>query len=221
MDFLKKFKKSMDIPSTPTAPKIGRMELPEVESPVIGRSSRLSYDDEVASNRYPSPGSPLSSTPRRRTGSVVSRSATPQCAHRSAVATPELFAPTPKWVAARTLLDQDWSSCPTPDPQLLKERSRVLSAQSPPPRASSSRYYERTTESPEDLKKKLRSATPQHHPRASSSCAKIVETPRPESAKRPIKGILKSGMVVTKLPSCAHRSLILSSSPKVSTFRDD
>ncbi|KAI0695293.1 hypothetical protein BC835DRAFT_1306059 [Cytidiella melzeri] len=202
MDFLKKLRKnSVDLPSTPTAPKLGRIPLPEVLSPAVsGSPLPLHEDDEdvVVLPRYPSPSSPLSPTPRRRTGSVVSRSTTPMYIARSttpAQPTPSpVYAPTPKWQTQRTLLDHDWASCsPTPDPHVLKERSRTLSTQSPVPRASSSRYhYERNTESPEDLKKKLHSATPQPPLRSSSRYSRRTETPDIDSVKRPLKGILKT-----------------------------
>jgi len=199
MDFFKKFKKSVDVPSTPTAPKMGRIPLPEINSPLAARCmSSLPDDDVLVVDRYTTPASPLSSTSRKRAGSVVSRTTMPHCMARATTPvypppSPELFAPTPKWKTQRTLLDQDWSSAsPTPDPYVLKERSRTLSTQSPMPRASSSRHYERVSESPEDLKKKLRSMTPQPQPRASSRYSRKVETPSTDSEKKPLKGILKT-----------------------------
>ncbi|KAI0086948.1 hypothetical protein BDY19DRAFT_995381 [Irpex rosettiformis] len=209
MDFLRKLRRSsVDVPSTPTAPKIGRIPLPEINSPVVAKSLLAHADEDViAVDRYPSPSSPLSHTPRHRTGSIVSRSTTPLYMARSTTPShptpsPELYAPTPKWQNQRTLLDHDWSSCsPTPDPQSLKERSHTLYTPSPVPRASSSRHqYDRhDTESPEDLKKHLkhRSASqvqPPPPPRSSSRYSKraSVETPDVESVKRPLKGILKT-----------------------------
>jgi hypothetical protein len=203
MDFLRKLRKnSVDLPSTPTAPKIGRIPLPEITSPVAAGSPLPLEDGEVIMvDRRPSPASPLSPMPRRRTGSVVSRSTTPIYLARSVTPahptpSPPLHAPTPKWQSQRTLLDHDWASCsPTPDPHVLKERSRALSTHSPVPRASSSRHqYERNTESPEDLKKKLHSSTPQPQHRSSSRYSKRTETPDVDAAKRPKKGILKTGM---------------------------
>lgn len=212
MDFLRKLRRSsVDVPSTPTAPRMGRIPLPD--SPVVSRSPLA--EDEIVVDRYPSPSSPLSPNPRKRSGSIVSRSTTPIYIARSTTPahhhhshlgtpSPELYAPTPKWQNQRTLLDQDWASCsPTPDPHVLKERSRTLStshSHSPVPRASSSRhqYDRRETESPEDLKKHLkhRSATPPVQPpppRSSSRYSRRGETPDVESPKRPLKGILKTG----------------------------
>lgn len=203
MDFLKRIKRSVDLPSTPTAPKMGRIPLPEIDSPVISRSPLgLPDEDVLLVDRHPTSSSPLAPTPRRRTGSVISRGATPQYLVRSTTPahttpSPELYAPTPKWQNQRTLLDHDWASCsPTPDPHVLKERARTMSTHSPIPRASSSRHqYHRNTESPEELKKKLRMATPQPQPpRRSSSRYSHQEAPAVEFEKRPLKGILKPSM---------------------------
>ena len=216
MYFLRKLRRSsVDVPSTPTAPNMGRILLPEIDSPFVPTSPSPLY-------RYPSPSSPLSPNPRKRAGSVVSRTATstplftPRPPSPSTTpSTTELYAPTPKWHNQRTLLDHDWSSCsPTPDPHVLKERcsrTTTTTSHSPVPRASSSRhqYYDRRdSESPEDLKKHLkhRSESPRvqpPQPRSESRYSKRGHTPEiPEPAvKRPLKGILKTGK---KPPSLTH-----------------
>lgn len=197
MDLLRKFRKSMDIVSTPTAPKMGRIPLPEVEGGLyVNLQAAKDADDGAssASDRTPSPVTPLS---RHRKPSLFARSPSPRVPSRPttpicAMPPPELVAPTPKWRTAETLRETGWrnvgSPAPTPvededDIDVIKRRNRALSMQAPP-RASSSRHSERL--SPELWKDKLekpRATTPQAPSRTSTSRSYSPDVPLKPSRK--------------------------------------
>lgn len=181
MGLLDRLRDKLEIVSTPTAPKIGRIPLPEVDSPVPLRLSidvTASYvDDEASSSsgHTPSPGTPAK---RRRAPSFLSRSSTPTVVASPPPKTPfcpppqspELVAPTPRWKTAPSLMEQGWKNVASPEPrsQTTRPRTRTTSIDVPQ-RPPVSRASERTA----GTQDKPRSMTPQ------------VGQPRPSTSHRP------------------------------------
>lgn len=164
MDFLRKLRRpspeANDRVSTPRAPRMRNPPLPDVGDLPPPHNAGMGDGSE----RYPSPVSPPHQVRRRSESVSVARSNAPRHSERSMRTPhtpahfPELVAPTPMR-SAKPLLEA-WSRTGSPDPDNLLERSRTISMQSQP-RASSSRHRDRDIESPETLRRKLRSSTPQ------------------------------------------------------------
>ncbi|PSR72298.1 hypothetical protein PHLCEN_2v11890 [Hermanssonia centrifuga] len=221
--FFKKLKKSLDITSTPPAPKIGRIPLPDVGEGelYLHLDTTRDFDDEgsIESDRLSSPQSP--GFPKRKESISISRGSTPQSRSASRTSsssyphppTPGIVAPTPRWNVGATLREEGWKSCtPVGDvakPGMFKDRRSssktrpsTTSPSPPPSTASLSQLKERTLSPASDI----RHIPSRPRPRASSSTSRppptplssrITErtlTPQPDSLKRPLKGILKSSM---------------------------
>ncbi len=127
MDFLRRLTHSvLDGVSTPTAPKIGRIPLPDVESMDDVKDIVVQLEGHRCISDYSSEcSSPVSPIVQKRKGSLsVSRSSTPQtrCAsrtssssypHPSITATPHIVAPTPRRVGGM-LHEDGWRRWETP-----------------------------------------------------------------------------------------------------------
>lgn len=128
MDFLRRLTHSvLDGITTPTAPKIGRIPLPDVESMDDVKNIVVHLEGHRSTSDYSSEcSSPVSPIVQKRKGSLsVSRSTTPQtrCTSRtssssyphspSIAATPHIVAPTPRRVEGM-LHEDGWRRCETP-----------------------------------------------------------------------------------------------------------
>lgn len=221
------------MPSTPRAPKIGRIPLPEVEDveerdivlELKGTDHEEVEDDDDCSL---SPVSPVSPEQQKRKGSAsLSRSETPQtrCASRTSSSsyprTP-IIAPTPRIAT----LDEGWrrSSSPadvperprTTKPSVEKDRRTSLKARGPaaptlhtpqPPITTSreragalpenvtARHEDRHLPYDSKRRRRVSSSSPSAVP-PSASLNERARAPQPATARRPLKGILKSALSV-------------------------
>ena len=189
MGLLDRLRENLHIVSTPTAPKIGRIPLPEIDSPVplkLSLDVAASYVDDEASSSSGHTPSPETPAKRRRIPSLFSRSSTPtlvaspppKTPFGSSPQTPELVAPTPRWKTAPSLMEQGWKNVasPEPRPETTKPRMRTTSVDVPP-RSSSSRASERMAHG----KDKPRSMTPQ------AGQARPSTSHKPERTDSPLK----------------------------------
>ena len=196
--------RSLDILSTPTAPKRGSVPLPKIEPEIFPLDLDVARGDceSTGSDCTPSPVTPFT---RRRMDSFQSRSSTPRNDFYPVIPPPppELIAPTPRRNAALAL--RDWGNL-SPEPEMPKKRNRTYSMQHGT-RPSSVRPFERSM-SPEDLKPKSRYMAPQPPSRASTS-RDWERSESPEKLKRPLSTSPKSPL----RPS--------SSRPSTTTLCDD
>ncbi|EKM56020.1 uncharacterized protein PHACADRAFT_257036 [Phanerochaete carnosa HHB-10118-sp] len=202
MGLLDRLRGKLDIVSTPTAPKIGRIPLPEVDSPApvkLTLNVAASYVDDGSSSsssgHTPSPGTPVK---RRRIPSLLSRSSTPTVVASSpppkppktpsctAPQAPELVAPTPRWKTAPSLMEQGWKNVASPEPapkpaRPARTRAASMDVVVPPPHRPSP--SEQRTAAAKDKPRAMTPQVGQHQqrPRPPST------SHRPERTDSPMK----------------------------------